>query len=155
MLSKTKSNTIDIAKLLSILCPLVYFASYLTRKDYSIVLEAIIQSEQITKDAAGFVETLSLISYGAGQVISGILGDRFRPQRLITTGLAATIVLNVAMPFCPSSIRAVVWFLNGFAQSLLWPPMVRIMAATMNKKQYDDTCVNTHTSAVVLTSFSL
>ena len=148
MLSKTKPNTIDIAKILSILCPLVYFASYLTRKDYSIVLEAIIQSEHITKDAAGFVETLSLISYGAGQVVSGILGDRFRPQRLITTGLAATIVLNMAMPFCPSSIRAVVWFLNGFAQSLLWPPMVRIMAATMNKKQYDDTCVNTNIAGI-------
>lgn len=147
-MTKTKTKSLNIAKLLAILCPLVYFASYLTRKDYSIVLEAIIQSEHIGKDVAGFVETLSLISYGAGQVISGILGDRFKPQKMITTGLAATVAINIAMPFCPSSLRAVVWFLNGFAQSMLWPPMVRILAATMDKRMYDDTCVNTNIAGI-------
>ncbi len=147
-MTKTKTKSVNIAKLLAILCPLVYFASYLTRKDYSIVLEAIIQSEHIGKDVAGFVETLSLISYGAGQVISGILGDRFKPQKMISAGLAATAALNVAMPFCPSSFRAVVWFLNGFAQSMLWPPMVRILAATMDKRMYDDTCVNTNIAGI-------
>lgn len=152
---KTKtSGQIDIVKLLSFLCPLVYFASYLTRKDYSIVLEAIIQSEGITKDIAGLVETLSLISYGAGQVISGILGDRFKPQKMIATGLAATTVFNLVMPFCPNSyLRAAVWFLNGFAQSMLWPPMVRIMAAVMDQKHYNDTCVNTNIAGISGTIF--
>lgn len=147
-------DKIDIVRLLSFLCPLVYFASYLTRKDYSIVLEAIIQSEGITKDVAGLVETLSLISYGAGQVISGILGDKFRPQRMITAGLAATTVFNLIMPFCPNSyLRAVIWFLNGFAQSMLWPPMVRIMAAVMDQKRYNDTCVNTNIAGITGTIF--
>ena len=40
-------NHENIIKLLSFLCPLVYFASYLTRKDYSIIMQAIIQSENL------------------------------------------------------------------------------------------------------------
>ena len=143
-----------IVRLLSILCPLVYFASYLTRKDYSIVIEAIRQSEGIAKDLAGLVETFSLISYGAGQVVSGILGDRFKPHRMITTGLFVTCALNIVMPFCPNSYwRAGVWFLNGFAQSMLWPPMVRMMAAVMDRKSYADTCVNTNIAGISGTIF--
>ena len=33
------------ADLFAVLCPLIYFASYLTRKDYSIVMAAITETE--------------------------------------------------------------------------------------------------------------
>ena len=98
---KTNAGTDFAVKLLSILCPLVYFASYLTRKDYSIVMQAIIENEGLLKAQVGQVESLAVISYGAGQIISGFLGDRFKPQRLIMGGLAVTAVCNVLMPFTP------------------------------------------------------
>lgn len=139
-MASKKTTTV---KILSVLCPLIYFASYLTRKDYGVVLEAVISAEGITKAQAGFVETLALISYGGGQVISGILGDKFKPQNIILCGLGSTTVCNLLMPFCPNMItREIVWLLNGFAQSMLWPPLVRIMAATMNKDEYNDVCSN-------------
>lgn len=139
-LKTTKSTTV---KLLSVLCPLIYFASYLTRKDYGVVMAAVIASEGITNAQAGLVETLALISYGAGQVVSGILGDKFKPQNIILCGLASTTVCNLLMPFCPNILmREVVWLINGFAQSMLWPPLVRIMAATMDKDTYNDVCAN-------------
>lgn len=139
-MASKKTTTV---KILSVLCPLIYFASYLTRKDYGVVLEAVISAEGITKAQAGFVETLALISYGGGQVISGILGDKFKPQNIILCGLGSTMVCNLLMPFCLNMItREIVWLLNGFAQSMLWPPLVRIMAATMNKDEYNDVCSN-------------
>ncbi len=152
-LRKTNAGTDFAVKLLSIMCPLVYFASYLTRKDYSIVMQAIIENEGLLKAQVGQVESLAVISYGAGQIISGILGDRFKPQRLIMGGLAVTAVCNVLMPFTPAGWRVVVWFINGFAQSMLWPPLVRIMAAVMNEKQYNTVSANTNVAGLTGTIF--
>ena len=152
-LQKSNAGADFTVKLLSILCPLVYFASYLTRKDYSIVMQAIIENEGLLKAQVGQVESLAVISYGAGQIISGILGDRFKPQRLIMGGLAVTAVCNVLMPFTPAQYRVIVWFINGFAQSMLWPPLVRIMAAVMNEKQYNTVSANTNVAGLSGTIF--
>ena len=150
-----KNTAADAAvKLLSILCPLIYFASYLTRKDYGVIFTAIIESEGMTDDVAGFIETLALISYGAGQVISGILGDKFKPQRIIVCGLSVTMLCNVLMPFSPNNLmRETVWFINGFAQSMLWPPLVRIMAETMDSKTYSRVCANVNVAGIGGTIF--
>lgn len=152
-LQKSNAGAEFTVKLLSILCPLVYFASYLTRKDYSIVMQAIIENEGLLKAQVGQVESLAVISYGVGQIVSGILGDRFKPQRLIMGGLAVTAVCNVLMPFTPALWRVVVWFVNGFAQSMLWPPLVRIMAAVMNEKQYNTVSANTNVAGLSGTIF--
>ncbi len=149
----SKKSSDYVVKLLSFLCPLVYFASYLTRKDYSIVLQAIIENEGLLKAQAGQVESLAVISYGAGQIVSGILGDRFKPQRLIMGGLFVTVICNVLMPFTPAGLRVPVWFVNGFAQSMLWPPLVRIMASVMNEKQYNTVSANTNVAGLSGTIF--
>ena len=149
------STAADYAvKLLSVLCPLIYFASYLTRKNYGVIMTAIIESEGMPDDVAGFIETLALISYGAGQVISGILGDKFKPQNIIICGLSTTIACNVLMPLCPNNVlRETVWFVNGFAQSMLWPPLVRIMAETMDPKTYSKVCANVNVAGIGGTIF--
>lgn len=146
---KDKNTALTPAKIFAVLCPVVYFASYLTRKDYSVVLEAVIESEQISSSVAGLAESMSTIAYGAGQVISGFLGDKIKPQKMIGIGLFATAVLNVIMALCPSpGARTVIWMLNGLAQSMLWPPMVRLLASVMDKKGYDSACVNTNIAGI-------
>ena len=144
-----KKETVGSTKLLEFLCPLIYFGSYVTRKNYSIVIAAIIATEGIGDADAALAETLALISYGVGQVVSGILGDRFKPKTLITCGLTATTIINALMAIVPDPfVRAVLWCVNGFAQSLLWPPLVRIMAATMNEETYSKVCVNTNVAGI-------
>ena len=153
-LQKTDVAADRVVKLLSILCPLIYFASYLTRKNYGVIMTAIIENEGMADDVAGFIETLALISYGAGQVISGILGDKFKPQNIIVCGLSTTIACNVMMPLCPNNgMREAVWFINGFAQSMLWPPLVRIMAQTMDPKTYSRVCANVNVAGIGGTIF--
>ena len=150
-----KNTAADTAvKLLSVLCPLIYFASYLTRKNYGVIMTAIIESEGMTDDIAGLIETLALISYGVGQVVSGVLGDKFKPQNIIVCGLSTTMACNVMMPFCPNNLlREIVWFVNGFAQSMLWPPLVRIMAETMDPKTYSKVCANVNVAGIGGTIF--
>lgn len=140
--------------MLGVLCPLIYFGSYITRKNYAIVIAEIIAAEGIGDADAALADTLALISYGIGQVVSGILGDRFKPKTLITCGLTATTIINFLMvvvsdPF----VRAVLWCINGFAQSMLWPPLVRIMAAAMNEEEYNKTCVNVNVAGIGGTVF--
>lgn len=149
-LSADKKNT--TVKILSFLCPLIYFASYMTRKNYSIVMADIIVSEGISNADASLAATLSLISYGIGQIISGILGDKFKPQNIILCGLTLTTGMNILMPFADDiTLRSIIWFINGFAQSMLWPPLVRIMAETMDSATYNKVCTNVNVAGMSAT----
>lgn len=149
-LSAEKKNT--TVKILSFLCPLIYFASYMTRKNYSIVMADIIVSEGISNADASLAATLSLISYGIGQIISGILGDKFKPQNIILCGLTLTTGMNILMPFADDiTLRSIIWFINGFAQSMLWPPLVRIMAETMDSATYNKVCTNVNVAGMSAT----
>lgn len=147
--SLVKTQNSKTVKILSLICPLVYFASYMTRKNYSIVMADIIISEGISNADASIAATLSLISYGVGQIISGILGDKFKPQNIILCGLSLTTVMNLLMPMTDDfMLRNVIWFINGFAQSMLWPPLVRIMAATMDRTQYNKVCTDVNIAGI-------
>ncbi len=146
-LNNKKTDT--TVKILSFLCPLIYFASYMTRKNYSIVMADIIISEGISNADASLAATLSLISYGIGQIISGILGDKFKPQNIILCGLSLTTLMNILMPVTDDfTLRSIIWFINGFAQSMLWPPLVRIMAATMDHGTYNKVCTNVNIAGI-------
>lgn len=130
------------AKNLTLLCSAAYFVSYLTRVNFAAVIAAIIQAGDIDKTTAGLVTTLGFITYGVGQLISGWLGDRINPKRLMVIGFATTVAMNLLIPLCPSgSWMCVVWAFNGFAQSFMWPPMVKIMSSAMNTDDYNKGCV--------------
>lgn len=112
-----------------LLCCLAYFAGYLTRIDYASVLVEIIDDLQVTKDTASIAVTGSFITYAIGLLVSGWIGDRIAPRKLIAIGLICTSLINLMMPLMPNiTLMTVFWCFNGFFQSMLWPPIVRIMA---------------------------
>ena len=82
---------------LVLMCCLVYFSSYLTRINYAASILAIMQDLQITKTAASMAVTGAAITYGLGQFLSGVLGDRMPPERLIFVGLLITIGCNLTV----------------------------------------------------------
>lgn len=116
---------------------LVYFASYITRKNFSVMLVKIGNDMGVGKTDLAVVVTALTVSYGLGQIISGIVGDRIKASSMLTFGLALASLSNIAVFFCPTvSYMAVVWCINGFAQSMLWPPIVRIMSTYLNDIEY-------------------
>lgn len=122
---------------LTLLCAAVYFCSYLTRLDYGAVMVEMVRAEGFSRVDASAALTGLFITYGFGQLISGYLGDRVRPQLLIFFGLIACGLMNLLIPFCSSPAwMTVVWSVNGLAQAMMWPPLVRIMSQHMTESEY-------------------
>ena len=118
------------------LCSLVYFVSYFSRKDFAAVMAGMISSDIIGRENAGLAGAMLFAFYGVGQLLSGYLGDRIKPKLLIIIGLSSTAVCNILMPVIPSGVMIVVWGINGLAQAMLWPPIVRILSTYLDHNTF-------------------
>lgn len=134
------------------ICCMVYFASYFTRINYAAVLLEIVQDLGITSEQASFAVLGNFVTYGAGQLVSGIIGDHIKPRTMIFTGLCITSAINLLMPMMSDiHVMAILWCFNGFAQSMLWPPLVRIMAERFDGEAYRRAINKVNISASVST----
>ncbi len=123
--------------LFHVICFAVYFASYCTRINYGAAIIAVAADLGVAKNIASIASTGLFITYGTGQLISGFLGDRMPPHRLIFTGLFGASVINVCMGFASGIWPMIVlWCVNGFFQAMLWPPLVRIMSELLDTDDY-------------------
>lgn len=133
-----------------LLCFLVYFSSYITRINFGAVVSEIVRAEQMLKSSVSAVITAGFVFYGIGQIFSGFLGDRVAPNRMIFCGLIATAGLNLLIPLCTKIEQmSVVWSLNGLAQSMLWPPLLRILSEMLPPDQLSKGCVSVSIAASI------
>ena len=138
------------AQLLFLLCWFAYFTSYIGRLNYSSAMTAMIQEAVLTKSQAGFISMVYFFAYGIGQFCNGMLGDRFHPGKMIFVGLAIAAGANLCMGFVGGfGAMAVVWGINGYAQAMIWPPVIRIFAEMVSREQKMKFCVNIVSSQVV------
>ena len=145
--TKTKAN--DSSALISVLFCLLYFTSYMTRKSFGAVKLGIPDS-LLTDVQIGYIGSALFFTYGAGQIVSGLLGDRVDPRKLIFLGLGATTLCNAAFPFVTSvPLLVVLWGVNGFAQALFWPPIVKLMTIYLKGDSYTRTVMSVSMAAQV------
>ena len=131
------------SKLIFIACFAAYSASYIGRINFSAALPAIIGDGFFTKTEAGIIGSAFFIVYGAFQIINGFLGDKISPFKMITAGTFLSAVANVTMTFCTTNIQmAIVWGFNGFALSLLWASILKILANIINDGMRSKACLN-------------
>ena len=148
---------INNRRMLAFLCCAAYFASYMTRINYAAVRLAIADELVLTNPELvmelGLAISAVSVSYGFGQFLSGLLGDRLSPVSLVCMGLGGAMLCNLLVPtFYPNVyLMAVAWGVNGFFQSLIRPPLGRIIAANYDEKGYIDTCVSVSNSSQVAT----
>ncbi len=122
------------SKLLIIALWLVYASSYFIRTCYAASIAAIVDEGIFTKGQVGLIGTAFFICYGVGQLISGLLGDKVNPFAMIIFGSASGAVSCFAMAFADSLILLlIIWAANGFFQSMLWSPILRIYSETVDK----------------------
>ena len=148
MKSKLSRRTQKIAYFLA----LVYFTSYCMRVNLAVMLVKICSEMQVEKSALAIVITGLTIAYGVGQVVSGFLGDRIKPQHIIPAGLALAVACNTGI-FFTSTIPAmtVIWSVNGFAHALLWPPIVRLMSMHLSAEDYSFAAVRVNQGSSIAT----
>ena len=126
-----------IAKRIGWLLMLTYFASYVTRINFAVMLVKICSDLNQPKTAMAIVVTGLTVTYGFGQILSGFMGDKMKAQRMISVGLAIACITNAAMTVCHSiPVMTAVWCINGFAQAMLWPPIVRLMSEYLTDDEY-------------------
>ena len=118
------------------LCCMVYFVSYFSRKDFAAVMAGMIYDGAVSRANAGLIGTMLFAFYGAGQLISGYLGDKIKPKYLLLMGLSVTALCNTLMPLIPDTAMIAAWGLNGLAQAMLWPPIVKILSTHLDHKTY-------------------
>lgn len=130
---KTKDPVIKYG----IIFALIYMVSYLTRTNFGAIISEMERSTGFLKELLSLSLTGSFVTYGIGQVISGLAGDRINPKKLISLGLAVTAAMNLLLPFCQSPYAMLaVWCVNGFAQSFMWPPIVKMLTELLTEEEY-------------------
>jgi sugar phosphate permease len=105
-----------------------YFILYFCRKNISNALPAMATDLGYSNTALGVIGTTLYVTYGIGKFANGVLADRSNIRRFMATGLILSGVLNLIFPSAASIwIFALVWGLNGWFQSMGFPPIARGM----------------------------
>ena len=130
-------------KKLAWLFAFVYFSSYVTRINFAAIIGEVVIDTGFEKSRLSVILVCLFVSYGIGQVINGWIGDHIKPQNLIFVGLITATAINAVFPFFAGSIpvMCVLWTVNGFAQAMMWPPIVKIMVSTMDEVTYSSASV--------------
>ncbi|MBE7052329.1 MAG: MFS transporter [Ruminococcaceae bacterium] len=133
MLNKRNLNNSSVVTLFMF----TYFISYITRINFAAVIAEMVNATPFSKTSLSLAITGISVTYGAGQIISGICGDRINPKKLVTFGLALSAAMNFLIPFCASAWQmTVLWCINGFAQSFMWPPIVALLTILLPSDAY-------------------
>ncbi len=121
-----------------LLCWMAYFSTYIGRLNFSAVIPEIQKSGIWSEAQIASVSSVFFVCYGVGQLISGILGDRADTRKMVFLGLFVSAICNVGgFLFQIYPVFLVLWALNGFVQSLVWTPILKI-----GSMQYDIETVN-------------
>ncbi|MCD6538705.1 MFS transporter [Candidatus Bathyarchaeota archaeon] len=106
-----------------------YASYYLTRLNYSIAVPSISMDLQLSRFILGLIGGAFSIAYATGQFLNGPIIDSFGAKRAVLLGLVLTSTLSLIFSYSSLPLLLmIVWCLNGYAQSLGWPSVVRIIS---------------------------
>lgn len=112
---------------------LMYSSYYMCRYNFPIANKAIADEFHFNKAQMGGIITTAMLAYGCGQIINGLLTDRFGGKRAMLIGAAGTVTMNILFGFASfwgllpvfMLIRGVDQYLQAFGA----PGMIKINAA--------------------------
>ncbi|NLY60178.1 MAG: MFS transporter [Clostridiales bacterium] len=132
-----------------ILCWIAYASAYLCRVNLSVAIPSIQQYFSWSKTSLGLVGSSFFWIYGIGQLINGYLGDRVSGRTFIFIGLMASAITNIIFGFTPIAMGMIIlWAINGYFQSMLWGPIIKILTKWFPKEQNTRVSVGISTSMI-------
>lgn len=113
---------------LFLLCWIAYTSTYICRLNFSAAMPELVGNGIFTNTQSALISSCLFITYGAGQLINGVLGDRLNPKNMVFGGLFLSSACNLLLFFfCENFLMTTaLWGINGFAQSAVWSPILRI-----------------------------
>ena len=123
---------------LIMLCWALYLTSYVAKYSYASNINPIMSFYSVSKSEAGFISTLFFFSYGAGQIINGLLCKFYNKKYVIAGAMIISGIINGIIFFQPSFFYIkILWLINGIAQSILWSSLMLILSENL-----DDELIN-------------
>ena len=117
-------------RLLFLVSYLAYASLYIARLNLTVASPVMQEEQLMSASQIGIMGGGFFLFYSAGQLLNGFLGDIFPPKLMVMSGLFLTAASNLGIGFLPDSrIIILLWGINGFAQSMLWGPLLRSIAA--------------------------
>ncbi len=105
-----------------------YALFYFVRKNLSVAMPMMEKDLGIAKADLGLFLTMHGLLYGVARFANGFLADRTNARSFMVVGLAASALMNVFFGLSSSVMTlGIVWMLNGWAQSMGFPPVARLM----------------------------
>ena len=105
-----------------------YALFYLVRKNFSMAMPGIEKEYGFSNTELGWFLTTHSLLYGIGKFLNGVLADRANPRWFMFIGLMLSAGINFAFGFSSSYfIFGFLWMLNGWIQSMGWPPCARLL----------------------------
>ena len=112
---------------------LLYTSYYMCRYNLPLANKAISDEFHFSKADMGWIITTVMITYGVGQIINGLLADRFGGKRAMLIGAAGTVVMNilfgVASFWGNLGLFITVRGIDSYFQAFGAPGMIKINAA--------------------------
>ncbi len=112
---------------------LLYTSYYMCRYNFSLANKTISEEFGFTKSDMGWIITTNFLAYAFGQIINGLLTDRFGGKRAMLIGATGTIVMNIL--FGAASYWGILGLfitlrgIDGYFQAFGAPGMIKINAA--------------------------
>ncbi|WP_318434765.1 MFS transporter [Photobacterium leiognathi] len=113
-----------------------YAVFYLTRKNFSYAMPAIITDLGWDKADIGLMGTLFYLMYGISKFISGIVSDRSNPRYFMGLGLIATGIINILFGLSSSIVAlSILWVLNAWFQGWGWPACSKLLTTWYSRSE--------------------
>lgn len=113
-----------------------YAVFYLTRKNFSYAMPAIIIDLGWDKADIGLMGTLFYLTYGISKFISGIVSDRSNPRYFMGLGLIATGIINILFGLSSSIVAlSILWVLNAWFQGWGWPACSKLLTTWYSRSE--------------------
>ncbi|NXG39400.1 G6PT1 protein, partial [Dromaius novaehollandiae] len=114
-----------------------YTLYYFNRKTFSFVMPAVMAEVPLGKDELGLITSSQSAAYTISKFISGVLSDQMSARWLFSSGLLMVGLVNVAFSWSSTvTAFAGLWFLNGLAQGLGWPPCAKVLRKWFEPSQF-------------------
>ena len=114
----------------------VYGLYYVCRLSLNVMKKPMVDSGYLNTEQLGYIGSALFFAYAVGKCANGFLADRCDIRKFMAFGLFISALANLALGFrMPALLFAVLWGINGYAQSMGAPACVVGLARWFNNRE--------------------
>ena len=129
-MGESKKDKIRQAISIGSISSVLYLFVYVVRNVLSAIAPQMIEKQIFTTEFVGKMSSVFFISYAIGQLINGILGDKFKSRNMVCFGLWLAGISHFVIIYTTDSLLAAcaLYGVTGFFLSMVYAPLTKVIA---------------------------